>query len=345
MFVRTWIKTAVGEREKKAFDFEKPADKYCTSREELYVLRRFFLLRAFPMITTIAMLTTNAMPPYNHAKAVKQEHTSAQTAPPVAAEQTFSQDRTMSDVGNVSQNSIISSSSSEQPYNPHPLNSHLPLHSSNQSSGAAEFGANSPHQKFLDWGGGASNPLPGSAVPEFSSTQGKEKVKKPKMTSPVRKRQSAKVAQERPKANSVTARRQKRLERNRESARLSRRRRKQYLGVLEDRVKQLSIETDQGRRDHAARAIQTILEKRQNIVRNNPALCSLSELDVPLNRTSSELLVLSTFCMQQLKSLSLPPHSKFILWLTLQGDTYFRGGRASSERLSAARIGERVSAS
>jgi hypothetical protein len=248
------------------------------------------------------MITTNAMPPsYNHAKAVKQEHTSVTTAPPVAAQQTFSQDRAMSDVGNVSQNSINSSSSSEQPYDR-------------------------------------------SAVPEFSYSQGKEKVKKPKMFSPARKRQNPKVAQERPKGNSVTARRQKRLERNRESARLSRRRRKQYLGVLEDRVKQLSIETDQGRRDHAARAIQTILEKRQNIVQNNPVLGSLSELDVPLNRTSSELLVLSTFCMQQLKSLSLPPHSKFILWLTLQGDTYFRGGRASSERLSAARIGERVSA-
>jgi hypothetical protein len=285
------------------------------------------------------------MPPYNHAKAVKQEHTSVNTAPPVAAQQTFSEDRAMSSAINVSQNSINSSSSSEQPYNPHPPNSRLPLHSLPQSSGAAQFVANSPHHKFPDSGGGVSNPLPDSAVPEFSNTQGKEKVKKPKMTAPARKRQNTKVAQERPKGNSVTARRQKRLERNRESARLSRRRRKQYLGVLEDRVKQLSIETDQGRRDHAARAIQTILEKRQNILRNNPVLGSLSELDVPLNRTSSELLVLSTFCMQQLKSLSLPPHSKFVLWLTLQGDTYFRGGRASSERLSAARIGERVSAS
>jgi len=30
------------------------------------------------------------------------------------------------------------------------------------------------------------------------------------------------------------------------------------------------------------------------------------------------------------------------MWLTLQNDEYFRGGWAPSERLSAARIGERV---
>jgi hypothetical protein len=70
----------------------------------------------------------------------------------------------------------------------------------------------------------------------------------------------------------------------------------------------------------------------------------LLENDGHLSRTNShELLVLNSFLGQQLKSFSLPSHAKFILWLTLQGDLYFRGGRAASERLSAARIGERVS--
>jgi hypothetical protein len=157
----------------------------------------------------------------------------------------------------------------------------------------------------------------------------------------------------------VTARRQKRLERNRESARLSRRRRKQYLEVLEERVNQLSLDMDQGRRVHASEAIDCILQKRKQVLEtalhtmdmqmqpchpnNNPTLeHSLVLLDGPLSRTSHELLVLSTFFMQQLKSFSFPSHTKFILWLTLQGDAYFRGGRAASERLSAARIGERV---
>ena len=148
---------------------------------------------------------------------------------------------------------------------------------------------------------------------------------------------------EKPKGDSVTARRQKRLERNRESARLSRRRRKQYLEVLEDRVTQLSVEVDQGRRMHAARAIQTVLERRKELLENGSNEDILSIFDGPLNRSSRELSIVSTFNTQQLKSISLPAHTKFVLWLTLQGDVYFRGGRAASERLSAARIGERVS--
>lgn len=146
------------------------------------------------------------------------------------------------------------------------------------------------------------------------------------------------------KGDTVTARRQKRLERNRESARLSRRRRKHYLEVLEDRVTDLSVEVDQGRREHAAEAVETILEKRREVLQTeNPTDSDLLRLGKSLNRTSQELLVVSTFQTQQLKSFALAPHIKFVLWLTLQGDTYFRGGRAASERLSAARIGERVS--
>jgi hypothetical protein len=160
----------------------------------------------------------------------------------------------------------------------------------------------------------------------------------------------------------VTARRQKRLERNRESARLSRRRRKQYLEVLEERVTQLSLEVDKGRRDHACQAIPCILQKRDQVLasalaefeqlkqqqydtnNNNSLNYSLWMLEEgPLSRCASSLVVLMTFFTQQLKSFSLPSENKFTLWLTLQNDVYFRGGRATSERLSAARIGERVS--
>jgi hypothetical protein len=44
-------------------------------------------------------------------------------------------------------------------------------------------------------------------------------------------------------------------------------------------------------------------------------------------------------------SLVQPPSNRFVLWLSLQDDRFFRGGRSASERLSAARIGERVSSS
>ena len=88
--------------------------------------------------------------------------------------------------------------------------------------------------------------------------------------------------------DTVTARRQKRLERNRESARLSRRRRKQYLEVLEERVSQLSLEMDQGRRAHAAAAIETVLAKRRELLNSphpvDPAL-ALPALDTSLSRT------------------------------------------------------------
>eukprot|EP00980_Cylindrotheca_fusiformis_P013090 scaffold3281_cov129-Cylindrotheca_fusiformis.AAC.9 len=300
----------------------------------------------------VSMITTNPMPPYNHEEAVNQDHTAIKTVSPLATQPNFSEDHTMSETGNISHS--VSASSVEQARSQIAPDSRFPLHLLPETSSAGEDVGSRTHPNFANWGGGTARPAPASTDAVAIATQGshsalspiaqgKEKAKKVKTTAPARKRQNAKVV-ERPKGNSVTARRQKRLERNRESARLSRRRRKQYLEVLEDRVTQLSIETDQGRRDHAARAVQTIMEKRQNIVGNNPVPSILAKLDVALNRTSSELMVLSTFHMQQLKSLSLPPHSKFVLWLTLQGDTYYRGGRASSERLSAARIGERVSA-
>jgi hypothetical protein len=68
----------------------------------------------------------------------------------------------------------------------------------------------------------------------------------------------------------------------------------------------------------------------------------LEECNSQLSRSSRELRVASLFCKEYLMTLALPSTFKFILWLTLQSDEYFRGGRAPSERLSAARIGERV---
>mmetsp|Transcript_7864 Transcript_7864/g.11538 ORF Transcript_7864/g.11538 Transcript_7864/m.11538 type:complete len:943 (-) Transcript_7864:132-2960(-) len=153
-------------------------------------------------------------------------------------------------------------------------------------------------------------------------------------------------------------RRQKRLERNRESARLSRRRRKQYLEVLEERVKAFSEEMDKGRFNHVKSAVQTVRSLRLDKLRQGEHLLSsppppntaiipaleqvIRTLDGPLSRTSEELTIASIFRREQLKSLVLPPPTKFVLWLTLQNDIYFRGGRAASERLSAARIGERM---
>ena len=161
---------------------------------------------------------------------------------------------------------------------------------------------------------------------------------------PSRRRNSAKgkVQGTNGEENTVK-RRQKRLERNRESARLSRRRRKQYLEELEENVNQLSREVDRGRRAHVSRAVWTIHQKRVGILTESPSLDKLEVLEKGLSRTSYALRVVNTFHWQQLQSFVLPPSTKFTLWLSLQNDAYFRGGRAASERLSAARIGERVS--
>ncbi len=160
-------------------------------------------------------------------------------------------------------------------------------------------------------------------------------------------------------------RRQKRLERNRESARLSRRRRKQYLEILEDRVNFLSNELDLSRRDHVLNSTKVITKLRNDLLLlqdqqdqqqgqgqvpkqeqqqlQHNLIKNISLLTNQLNRTSDELKLCITFGKEYGKSLIVPPTLKFVLWLTLQNDVYYRGGRAASERLSAARIGERVS--
>ena len=166
--------------------------------------------------------------------------------------------------------------------------------------------------------------------------------------------------------------RQKRLERNRESARASRKRRKAYLEELELKVNRMSEEMDKGRMEHASLAVQTIrkmrLEKlheveqmlegkpsgsgsrsgiQHNVKSQMPNSSSLEDQLQPLmsnlSRTSDELQIVQTFMKQQLMSLVQPTESKYLLWLSLQNDELFRGGRSPSERLSAARIGERVS--
>jgi hypothetical protein len=149
-------------------------------------------------------------------------------------------------------------------------------------------------------------------------------------------------------------RKQKRLQRNRESARLSRKRRKQYLEVLETRVNYLCEEMDRGRREHVLGALKQIVSLRSNVLseleqadrmQNDQELqqkIMMLGKDGILSRTSAELMMAITFGREYLKSLVIPPSKKFIMWLTLQNDIFYRGGRAASERLSAARIGEKV---
>jgi hypothetical protein len=190
----------------------------------------------------------------------------------------------------------------------------------------------------------------------------------------------------------IVDKRQRRLERNRESARVSRRRRKFYLEELECKVTVLSEEMDVGRMAHANAAVRAMRDMRSRAlddaeillappVRKSSGIhhnvvvaravndhhrlpigaqlappaaagtaASTSSLErtakaliTNLSRTSAELQVVQTFMKQHLLSLVQPTSTRFVLWLSLQDDVFFRGGRSASERLSAARIGERVS--
>lgn len=162
--------------------------------------------------------------------------------------------------------------------------------------------------------------------------------------------------------NEISDRKEKRLQRNRESARLSRRRRKQYLEVLENRVNYLCEEMDKGRREHVLSTIGQIKKLRNDLLveleqdvlpvkKEYDDMEDLNQLDRKieklvnggvLSRSSTELMLAVTFGKQYLKSLVIPPFKKYVMWLTLQNELFFRGGRAASERLSAARIGDKV---
>eukprot|EP00968_Pinguiococcus_pyrenoidosus_P017989 scaffold1833_cov255-Pinguiococcus_pyrenoidosus.AAC.7 len=157
-------------------------------------------------------------------------------------------------------------------------------------------------------------------------------------------------------------RRQKRLARNRESARQSRRRKKQYLELLEEKVAQLTDEIDALRRMHIESADKALSDLHDNRVRQLAQAVSkteklneeqLSALDRALREVQNkfsvscdERLAVMRFQFEELHSLALPVYSQLLTWILLQPDQFFRSRRTnSSERASANKIGERMMAS
>ncbi|KAK1746895.1 hypothetical protein QTG54_002239 [Skeletonema marinoi] len=143
----------------------------------------------------------------------------------------------------------------------------------------------------------------------------------------------------------IVDKRQKRLERNRESARASRRRRKQYLEELESNVHNLSTDMDSGRMLHALEGVKVVAGMRKVVntffQQQLKSLILTHKQPITSATPNPAAAALSTSGSPILGPL-LPSLTPFLLWLTLQNDDFFRGGRAQSERLSAARIGERL---
>ncbi|GBG33298.1 Hypothetical Protein FCC1311_095222 [Hondaea fermentalgiana] len=133
-------------------------------------------------------------------------------------------------------------------------------------------------------------------------------------------------------------RHRRRLERNRESARLSRRRKKENLELLENRVSRLTAELDELRRRHLEEANQALQDRRQGLLRDLMSRMSQGSIggDALRGQLHSILQETGPSCSERramlehhykhLFNLILPPYTKFLLWMMNQGEGFFQDG-------------------
>lgn len=146
-----------------------------------------------------------------------------------------------------------------------------------------------------------------------------------------------------------------RLLRNRESARQSRQRKKQYIDLLESRVSSLQVLVREKRIQHAASAPLVLDEQRRMLVLAleplatkavNGATLSIEE-EATLVDAANQLIdrfgpdcaerrASRDYFFEQLQRILLPPHTKFLLWLMNQPESFF--GDAHSVADSVARL-------
>ncbi|KAG7400762.1 hypothetical protein PHYBOEH_004568 [Phytophthora boehmeriae] len=137
--------------------------------------------------------------------------------------------------------------------------------------------------------------------------------------------------------------RQRRLARNRESARQSRRRKKQYLELLEEKVSQLTESIDATRASHLEHADEALNSVRQEILnslsedlKNGGTEESVSEkirqgimlIQERFGPNSVERLAVKDYNFRQLDNLLLPPYCRFLLWLSIQDESFFEEASA-----------------
>ena len=146
--------------------------------------------------------------------------------------------------------------------------------------------------------------------------------------------------------------RARRLARNRESARQSRRRKKERLATLENQVTNLFAQMEQQR--HAKiMVMEGELQKRR--YEGLATVQSKEELQQLLHDTGPNCVVrerVASFQYEKLRQLLLPRHQEFLLWLTLQNDAFFSTAKNSKTgtssvnnkagRVSSKQIGEEL---
>ncbi|CEG38341.1 hypothetical protein L916_18723 [Plasmopara halstedii] len=132
--------------------------------------------------------------------------------------------------------------------------------------------------------------------------------------------------------------RQRRLARNRESARQSRRRKKQYLELLEEKVSQLTESIDTTRAAHLEHADEALNQVRSKILQSlaedrkqGGSEESIQEkirqgiklIHERFGPNSMERLAVKDYNFRQLDNLLLPPYCRFLLWLSIQDESFF----------------------
>jgi hypothetical protein len=149
-------------------------------------------------------------------------------------------------------------------------------------------------------------------------------------------------------AQTAEERRARRLARNRESARQSRRRKKEYLALLGEKVKITSDEMDAVRRAHLDICEASLATVAQRYTAQlSHAHCdvhrTLKELWDATSPATEERSEAASFQWRTASNTLLPPHRKFVQWLNVQNDTFYKKNKqTAAERVSSKQIGERL---
>jgi len=135
-------------------------------------------------------------------------------------------------------------------------------------------------------------------------------------------------------------RRARRLERNRASARLSRRRKKELLQTLSQKVAYLHTELEEERRNHINRMEKDLSARKEHLLTHKDLDLKVLLRDLGCNTEEKRAVV--NFQYDKLKQYILPLYYQFFLWLSLQPDSIFSNVKEDSAKMTGRVISRQV---